>query len=124
MIVRVLQAKVRASKVAAFEAVFREQAALIREQPGLEYVKLARRIQPDGSEDVLLFEEWRDTASMYAWVGPKLAEPRLIPGARELIDELVVSHYEALDRDPTEEATSSGLDTDAQDGDAQAPPPA
>lgn len=79
--------------------LFRRQVDLLREQPGLEYVKLARRLHADGSEDVLLFEEWRDMASVYAWVGPRLTEPRLVPGARELVDEIVVSHYEALDLD-------------------------
>jgi hypothetical protein len=72
---------------------------LLKEQPGLVYVKLARRLQPDGGEDVVLFEEWQDAASLYAWVGPNLMEPRLVPGAKELIDDLVVAHYEALDKD-------------------------
>lgn len=98
MIVRVLQAKIRANRVGAFDALFLRQVSLLRAQPGLEYVKLARRMQPDGSEDVVLFEEWRDTASLYAWVGPNLRRPRLVPGARELMDELTVAHYEALDR--------------------------
>ena len=72
---------------------------MLREQPGLEYVKLARRLHADGSEDVLLFEEWRDMSAVYAWVGPRLTEPRLVPGVKELIEELTVSHYEALDLD-------------------------
>jgi antibiotic biosynthesis monooxygenase len=99
MIVRVLRAKVRAGKVGSFNVLFRGQVALLREQPGLVYVKLARRLQPDGSEEALLFEEWEDSASLYAWAGPNLNEPRLVPGSRELIDEVLVSHYEALDKD-------------------------
>jgi hypothetical protein len=99
VIVRVLRAKVRAGKVGAFNAIFRQQVTELRGQPGLVYVKLARRLAADGSEDVVLFEEWRDAASLYGWVGPNLAEPRLIPGARELMDDLVVAHYEALDMD-------------------------
>jgi hypothetical protein len=99
VIVRVLRAKVRAGKVGAFNAIFRQQVTELRGQPGLVYVKLARRLAGDGSEDVVLFEEWRDAASLYAWVGPNLAEPRLVPGARELMDELIVAHYEALDMD-------------------------
>lgn len=71
----------------------------MRSQPGLEYVKLARRVEPDGSEEVVLFEEWLDANSMYAWVGPNLSEPRLVPGARELVEALSVTHYEALDRE-------------------------
>ncbi len=105
MIVRVLRAKIRPGKVGAFNVVFRRQVDLLKEQPGLVYVKLARRLQADGTEDVVLFEEWQDAASLYAWVGPNLAEPRLVPGSRELIDELIVAHYEALDRDPDDFAT-------------------
>jgi quinol monooxygenase YgiN len=102
VIVRVLRARIRPGRVGAFNAVFRQQVPLLKEQPGLVYVKLARRLQPDGGEDVVLFEEWQDAASLYAWVGPNLMEPRLVPGAKELIDDLVVAHYEALDRDNVE----------------------
>ena len=99
MIVRVLRAKVRANRVAAFDVLFRKQVEDMRGQPGLEYIKLARRLNPDGGEEVVLFEEWLNSASLYAWVGPNLTEPRLVAGARELIDELHVAHYEALDKD-------------------------
>jgi quinol monooxygenase YgiN len=102
VIVRVLRARVNVARVSAFNAVFRRQVALLRQQPGLAYVKLARRLQPDGGEEAILFEEWQDAASLYAWVGPNLAEPRLVPGARELIEELVVAHYEALADDDQE----------------------
>jgi hypothetical protein len=68
-------------------------------------VKLARRLQPDGSEEVLLFEEWLSTADVYRWVGPNLGETRLVPGARELIESVVVTHYEALDREVVTPAT-------------------
>ena len=102
MIVRVLRARVSGARVSAFNAVFRRQVAALREQPGLLYVKLARRLLPDGGEEAVLFEEWQDASSLYAWVGPNLTEPRLVPGARELIEELVVAHYEALSDDDGE----------------------
>jgi hypothetical protein len=102
VIVRVLRARVSAAKVGAFNAVFRRQVTLLREQPGLLYVKLARRLQADGGEEAVLFEEWQDAASLYEWVGPNLLEPRLVPGARELIDDIVVAHYEALAEDDEE----------------------
>jgi hypothetical protein len=102
VIVRVLRARVNVAKVSAFNAVFRRQVALLRQQPGLVYVKLARRLQADGGEEAVLFEEWQDAASLYAWVGPNLKAPRLVPGARELIEELVVAHYEALADDDQE----------------------
>jgi len=102
---------VRAGRVGAFNALFRRQVGLLREQEGLLYAKLARRLQPDGGEEAVLFEEWQDAASLYAWVGPNLTEPRLVPGVRELIDEVHVTHYEALseDTEPIDvEATRDG----------------
>jgi heme-degrading monooxygenase HmoA len=123
VIVRVLRARIRPGKVGAFNAVFRRQVPLLKEQPGLVYVKLARRLQPDGGEDVVLFEEWKDAASMYAWVGPNLTEPRLVEGAKDLIDEVVVAHYEALDGDDgmvPADAASSGEPFQAG---GPAPPP-
>ena len=120
MIVRVLRARIRPGRVGAFNAVFRQQVSLLKDQPGLVYVKLARRLQPDGGEDVVLFEEWQDAASLYAWVGPNLMEPRLVPGSRELMDELVVAHYEALDKEseevsPTLDAARTGEPFDTGD---------
>ena len=114
MIVRVVRARIRPGKVGAFNAVFRQQVPLLKEQPGLLYVKLARRLQPDGGEDVVLFEEWQDASALYAWVGPNLMEPRLVPGAKELIDELVVAHYEALDRDDPEAARATEVATSGE----------
>ena len=132
MIVRVLRARIRPGKVGAFNVLFRKQVPLLKQQPGLVYVKLARRLQPDGGEDVVLFEEWLDAASLYAWVGPNLATPRLIEGAAELIDELIVAHYEALDRLDGEHVTEAvermpadgeAFEGDAASGPAPAPDP-
>jgi uncharacterized membrane protein YgcG len=111
VIVRVLRANVRAGRVGAFNALFRRQVALLREQDGLLYVKLARRLQPDGSEEAVLFEEWQDAASLYAWVGPNLGEPRLIPGVRELVEEIHVAHYESLS-----DAAEPGSDAESGTG--------
>lgn len=124
MIVRVLRARIRPGKVGSFNAIFRQQVPLLKEQPGLVYVKLARRLQPDGGEDVVLFEEWQDAASLYAWVGPNLMEPRLVPGARDLIEEIVVAHYEALDKDNDEAAPSldSAASGEPFDAGATGPP--
>jgi quinol monooxygenase YgiN len=119
VIVRVLRVKVRAGKVAAFDALFRRQVDLLRAQPGLEYVKFARRLEPDGGEEAVLFEEWRNARSLYAWVGANLATPRLVPGARELMDELIVTHYEALDRDAMADDEAVGVG-DEDVGGAQA----
>jgi hypothetical protein len=96
VIVRVLTARIRAPKVATFNMLFRQQVSLLREQPGLEYLRFARRFLPDGDQEAVLIEEWEDSASLYGWVGPNLGEPRLIDGVREVVDDLQVAHYEVL----------------------------
>jgi hypothetical protein len=98
MIVRVLSATLKAERAGVFNELMRIQLPILREYPGLRYVKLCRRIR--GSEqDVLLFEEWKDTQSLYGWAGPDLDKPRLLPGAEEMVLDLRVAHYEALDMD-------------------------
>jgi antibiotic biosynthesis monooxygenase (ABM) superfamily enzyme len=99
MIVRVLTATLKPERAGLFNELMRTQLPILREYPGLRYAKLSRRIL--GSEqEVLLFEEWQDTASLYAWAGPDLERPRLLPGAEDLVIDLRVAHYEALDIDP------------------------
>ncbi len=77
----------------------RQQLPILHQQDGLVYVKLARRML-GSNEEVVLFEEWRDASAMYAWTGPDITRPRLLPGAESLIDDLVITHYEALDVEP------------------------
>ena len=102
MIVRVLTARVRSDHAAAFNTKLRQQLPLLREQPGLVYVKLARQVDADG-ENVLLFEEWRDTAALYGWAGPLITKPRLLPGTEDLVERLEIDHDEALDIDLDEQ---------------------
>ena len=99
MIVRIVRARVPERSAAAFEDVLRAQLPLIRAHEGLVYVKLARQVH-EGYEDVILFEEWRDAPSLYRWAGPELGKPRLLPGAEKLVEDVSVTHYEALDVDP------------------------
>ena len=99
MIVRVLTARVAQHNAGRFEDLLRQQLPRMREYDGLIYLKLAR--QANGPfEEVLLFEEWRDAASLYAWAGSRLSKPRLLPGAELLAEDVRVTHYEALDVDP------------------------
>ncbi len=99
MIVRVLTAKVTYASSGRMHELMRKQLPLLHQQDGLVYVKLARRML-GSNEEVVLFEEWRDASSMYAWTGPDLAQPRLLPGTESLIEDLVITHYEALDVEP------------------------
>jgi len=99
MIVRVLTATIKAERAGVFNELMRTQLPILRQYPGLRYVKLCRRILA-GEQEVLLFEEWQDTPSLFGWAGPDLDRPRLLPGAEQLVTDLKVAHYEALDIEP------------------------
>jgi quinol monooxygenase YgiN len=94
-----LTATVSELSSARLHELMREQLPILRTYDGLVYVKLARRLM-DRQEELILFEEWRDTAAMYAWTGPNIEQARLLPGAEDLITDLRITHYEALDLDP------------------------
>jgi quinol monooxygenase YgiN len=100
MIVRVLTAHVPSANVSEFNVLLRAQLAELREQPGLVYAKLARRLEEDGAEEVVLFEEWETPADLWSWTGGHLNRPRLLRGTEDLVSHLVITHYEALDRVP------------------------
>ena len=99
MIIRVLTATVGQSSSGQLHDLMREQLPILRAHEGLVYVKLARRLV-GREEEIVLFEEWRDPPAMYVWTGPDLDRPRLLPGAEELISDLRITHYEALDIEP------------------------
>ena len=101
MIIRVLSATVPERSSAQLHELMRRQLPLLREHDGLVYVKLARRLI-DRQEEVILIEEWRDPTAMYRWTGPDVQRPRLLPGAEDLITNLMILHYEALDIEPSE----------------------
>jgi heme-degrading monooxygenase HmoA len=97
LIVRVLTAQVKPGRVGHFNALIRQQLPILKSHKGLVYTKLARRLTPDGGEEVMLFEEWRDADSLYGWAGSDISRPRLLPGAEELLVDVRIDHYESLD---------------------------
>jgi hypothetical protein len=102
LIVRVLRASVKPGRVGHFNALMRQQLPILKDHSGLVYVKLARRLEPDGGEEVILFEEWRDATSLYGWAGNDISRPRLLPGSEDLLLDLSVTHYESLDVVPSD----------------------
>jgi quinol monooxygenase YgiN len=102
MILRVLTARVPSMNIAQFNELLRAQLIELRTQPGLAYVKLARRLHEDASEEVVLIEEWVTPADLFAWTRGRLTTPRLLPGTEDLVQDLIVTHYEALDISPEE----------------------
>ena len=113
MIVRVLTARVRERNAAAFEDLLRQQLPRMRAHEGLRYLKLARQVHA-GYEEVLLFEEWRDMKALRGWAGDALEVPRLLPGAGALVDDVTVTHYEALDLDPDALMATSETENQAE----------
>lgn len=98
MIVRVITARVPREHVAEFNQLLREKLDVLHQQSGLVYAKLARRLNEAGDEEVVLFEEWATPADLWQWTGGHLTEPKLLPEMNALIEELSITHYEALDR--------------------------
>ena len=97
MIVRILTAHVPRENVGPFNDLLRAQLSELREQPGLVYVKLARRLNESQGEEVVLVEEWRTPNDLFAWTKGRLTKPRLLPGTEDLLKDLAISHYEAID---------------------------
>ncbi len=102
MILRVLTARVPSPNIGQFNELLRAQLTELRTQPGLAYVKLARRLHEDASEEVVLIEEWLTPADLFAWTRGRLTTPRLLPGTEDLVQDLIITHYEALDVSPEE----------------------
>jgi hypothetical protein len=97
VIVRVLTARVPSQNVGQFNHRLREKLDVLHQQPGLVYAKLARRLSEVGDEEVVLIEEWATPAALWEWTGGHLTEPKLLPDMDSLIEELTITHYEALD---------------------------
>ena len=102
VILRVLTARVPGPNIGTFNELLRAQLVELRTQPGLVYSKLARRLEDDGTEEVVLVEEWATTADLFEWTRGRLNQPRLLPGTESLIENLIITHYEALDMLPTD----------------------
>ena len=100
VIVRILTARVPRQNVGPFNDLLRAQLTELREQPGLVYAKLARRLNENEGEEVVLVEEWRTPADLFAWTRGRLTKPRLLPGTEDLVEGVTITHYEALDLSP------------------------
>lgn len=122
MIVRVLTARVLPKHAGRFNDLLRGQLEELRVQPGLVYAKLARRFDETGEQEVVLFEEWRTPSDLWVWTRGKLGQPRLLPGTEDLIDNLVITHYEALDVNPEDfdlTVTTTGAEASAAESETR-----
>ena len=100
MIVRLVTATVRTDRAGSFNALMRAAVPILREHPGLVYVKLARRDRGRrrGGAALRGVAEYRralrvDRAEIWR-------SREFIPGAEELVTDVPGVHYEALDIDP------------------------
>jgi hypothetical protein len=102
LIIRVLTAHINAGNVAEANTLMRQLLSDLRAQKGLAYAKLARRLLENDDEEMILLEEWLTPADLFEWTGGILQKPRLPASAPALFEELVITHYESLDRLPEE----------------------
>ena len=100
MIVRVFTGRVVAGREGEFNANVRARLDQIRQQPGNEYVKFARKVEGD-REVVMLVTEWRTAAHLYNWTGEAVDTPHMVD--LEMLEDWSVEHWEALDMTPLAE---------------------
>ena len=104
MIMRIVSIRMKPGHEGLFHASLRSELEILKAQPGLVYVKAARRLLDDGGEEVVLMEEWATSSDLHAWAGPDLSRPRLLPDVeRRLADatqSVEVIHFEAIDLTP------------------------
>ena len=100
VIIRVLTAHIAAENVAETNGLMRELLDELRQQKGLAYAKLARRLLEHDDEEIVLIEEWLTPADLFDWTGGLLQKPQLPASAPALFEDLVITHYESLDRLP------------------------
>jgi hypothetical protein len=100
VIIRVLTAHIAAPNVAEANGLMRQLLADLRVQDGLAYAKLARRLLLNDDEEMVLIEEWLTPAHLFEWTGGMLQKARLPASAPMLFEDLVITHYESLDRLP------------------------
>jgi hypothetical protein len=96
VIIRVLSAHIAARNVAEANGLMRQLLSELLAQPGLAY------LLDDDDEEVILIEEWLTPADLFEWTGGRLQKARLPAPAPSLFEDLVVTHYESLDRLPAE----------------------
>ena len=99
MIIRLLTAQVEPGRQATLNDLLRRHLPTLRNQDGLRYVKLARQIRADGDR-FLWFEEWSDPRALHRWAGPDLTVLRRVPEVDELLSDVTVELFEAVDIDP------------------------
>jgi heme-degrading monooxygenase HmoA len=101
MIVRVVAIEMKPGQEGLFHASLRHEIGVLRAQPGLVYVKAARRVLDTGGEEVVLVEEWATPQDLHAWAGPDLTRPRFLPDIAHRVEaatrRVEVIHYEAID---------------------------
>jgi heme-degrading monooxygenase HmoA len=109
MIVRVVTIHMQPGQEGLFHASLRREIQELRAQPGLVYVKVARRLLPSGGEEVVLMEEWATVHALHAWAGADLARPRFLPDVENQLADAArwvgVAHYEAIDLEMADDAT-------------------
>src|SRR5262249_17511651 len=94
MIMRVLRAKVKAGKLKEYQRLCEERSVPhLRATPGLVALHMGAPLlaQPD---EFVIVTVWHDLAALVGFAGEQWREVVILPGEAELVDEMVVEHYD------------------------------
>ena len=94
MIMRVLRAKVKAGKLKDYQRLCEEKSfPHLRATPGLVALHMGAPLvsQPD---EFVVVTVWRDLDALVGFAGEQWREVVVLPGEAELVDEMIVEHYD------------------------------
>jgi transposase/heme-degrading monooxygenase HmoA len=94
MIMRVLRAKVKSGKLKEYQRLCEEKSfPHLRATPGLIAMHMGAPLvsQPD---EFVVVTVWRDLDALVGFAGEQWREVVVLPGEAELVDEMVVEHYD------------------------------
>ena len=97
MIVRVFRVTVNDGKQADFEQFFRQTAAPhVRSQPGLISLQMGRPL-PSTPDEFVMVMLWKNLDAVKSFAGTGWQQAVILEQERDLIREVSVHHYEAMD---------------------------
>jgi transposase/quinol monooxygenase YgiN len=94
MIVRVLRARLKPGKRAAYERLVREHAIpVMRAAPGLAVLHVGQPL-PHRPDEFVFVSVWTDLDSLKAFAGDTWEQVLILPGEADLVEEMSVQHYD------------------------------
>jgi len=94
MIMRVLRAKVKPGRLKDYQRLCEEKSfPHLRATPGLVALHAGAPLEAQPDEFVVV-SVWRDLDALVGFAGEQWREVVILPGEAELVDEMIVEHYD------------------------------